>query len=321
MNTRRIEPTAPKNEGMLTAMDTLCSQAFGASQTSKMGTYSLTGIAVISFMFLFSSVLMWNTSSILIALGQPVAVSYMAGDFIRDLMLGVPFLCIYELIQKVSQSRNETRPMLISTLMCNIINLGLGYYLVNWTNRGWKGAAVAHAVGEFVKVPTVLLCMAIIGLGGDSGESDDTSDYSTKCNPQDTQHYLEVDSGADDEDESEEDDIEFLHHIWEGFVISEALSPSAIIEFLRIGVPGMLQVMFEWWVKLCRIFVSKKIIASLFQQFSFSDSHKKGRIRGHCSLVWNFTWSRSNSRNRCQQHHHERVFHNVYALSGHSGFR
>jgi Na+-driven multidrug efflux pump len=231
---------------MLTAMDTLCSQAFGASQSSKMGTYSLTGIAVISVMFLFSSVLMWNASSILIALGQPVAVSYMAGDFIRYLLLGVPFLCIYELIQKVSQSRNEARPMLISTMMCNIVNLGLGYYLVYWTAWGWKGAAVAHAVGEFVKVPTVLLCMAI-GLG-DSGKSEDSSDFSTNSNPQDTQHYLEVDSGAGDEDECEEEDIEFLHHIWEGFLVSEALSPSAIIEFLRIGVPGMLQVMFEWWV-------------------------------------------------------------------------
>ena len=265
-------------------MDTLCSQAFGASQTSKMGTYSLTGLAVISVMFLFSSVFMWNTSSILIALGQPVEVSYMAGEFIRYLMLGVPFLCIYELIQKVSQSRNEARPMLISTLMCNIINLGLGYYLVNWTDRGWKGAAVAHAVGEFVKVPTVLLCMAI-GLGGDSGESDDTSDYSTKSNPQDTQHYREVDSGAEDEDESEEDDIEFLHHIWEGFVISEALSPSAIIDFLRIGIPGMLQVMFEWWVKLWNLYFQKKLMASLFQQFSFSDSHIGSHSRSLLSCV------------------------------------
>ena len=86
--------------------------------------------------------------------------------------------------------------MLISTLMCNVVNLGLGYYLVNRTTWGWMGAAVSHAVGEFTKVPTVLLCM-VIGLG-DSGECEDTTDYSTTGNPQDTQHYLEVDSGADD---------------------------------------------------------------------------------------------------------------------------
>ena len=244
--------------GMLTAMDTLCSQAYGADQSHKMGTYSLTGVSVISVIFLFSSIIMWNASSILIALGQPVAVSYFSGDFIRYLMIGVPFQCLYELIQKVSQSRNEARPMLISTLFCNIVNIGLGYYLVHCTAWGWLGAAVAHSVGEVIKVPSVLLCM-VFGLG-DSGNdgienergdySDDTSDVSYKSNPQDMQSCRVptaiCDENVNEDDEDDEDDVEFLHHIWEGFVPKEALSPAAIIEFLRIGIPGMLQVMFEW---------------------------------------------------------------------------
>jgi hypothetical protein len=50
-----------------------------------------------------------------------------------------------------------------------------------------------------------------------------------------------------DDTDSEKDDSEFLQHIWEGFVVSETLSSNAIMEFLQIGVPGMLQVMFEWW--------------------------------------------------------------------------
>ena len=57
-----------------------------------------------------------------------------------------------------------------------------------------------------------------------------------------TLRYLEV-----DDTDSEKDDSEFLQHIWEGFVVSETLSSNAIMEFLQIGVPGMLQVMFEWW--------------------------------------------------------------------------
>jgi MATE family multidrug resistance protein len=221
-----------------------------------MGTYSLTGVSVISVIFLLSSIIMWNASSILIALGQPVAVSYFSGDFIRYLMIGVPFQCLYELIQKVSQSRNEARPMLISTLLCNIVNAGLGYYLVNCTAWGWLGAAVAHSVGEVIKVPSVLLCM-VFGLGDSGIEnergdfSDDTSDVSYKSNPQDMQSWrvptaIGDENVNEDDNEDDEDDVEFLHHIWEGFVPREALSPAAIIEFLRIGIPGMLQVMFEW---------------------------------------------------------------------------
>ena len=235
-------------------MDTLCSQAFGACQTSKMGTYSLTGIAVTTVVFLLSGVLIWHASPILIALGQPVEVSLLAGAFIRYLLPGVLFINIYKLIQKVSQSRNEARPMLITAVVYNAVNLGLGYYLVHWTTWGWMGAAAARTIANFVTVPTVLLCMAI-GSGGsdDSGESEDSANLSRNVDEWKTQRYLEVEvdvgNQADNGYECEKNDSEFLRHIWEGFIVSEALSSSAIMEFLRIGVPGMLQVMFEWWAK------------------------------------------------------------------------
>ena len=224
----------------MTAMDTLCSQAFGASQASKMGTYSLTGMTVTAVVFLLSGVLVWHASSILIALGQPVEVSSLAGDFIRYLLPGVLFINIYKLIQKVSQSRNEARPMLITAVVYNAVNLGLGYYLVHWTTWGWIGAAVARTVANFVTVPTVLLCMAIGS--GDPGERGNYTDLLKNVDEWKTQRYLEM-----DDTDSEKDDSEFLRHIWEGFVVSEALSSNAIMKFLRIGVPGMLQVMFEWW--------------------------------------------------------------------------
>ena len=156
-----MEEALLENVGLMTAMNTLCSQAFGASQTSKMGTYSLTGMTITAVVFLFSGILVWHVSSILIALGQPVEVSLLAGDFIRYLLSGVLFINIYKLIQKVSQSRNEARPMLMTAMVYNVVNLGLGYYLVYWMTWGWIGAAVALTVANFATVPTVLLCMAI----------------------------------------------------------------------------------------------------------------------------------------------------------------
>lgn len=244
-------------------MDTLCSQAFGACQTSKMGTYSLTGIAVTTVVFLLSGVLIWHASPILIALGQPVEVSLLAGAFIRYLLPGVLFINIYKLIQKVSQSRNEARPMLITAVVYNAVNLGLGYYLVHWTTWGWMGAAAARTIANFVTVPTVLLCMAIgSGRSDDSGESEDSANLSRNVDEWKTQRYLEVDVGnrADNGYECEKDDSEFLRHIWEGFVVSEALSYSAIMEFLRIGIPGMLQVMFEWWAKTTANLTIRKLL-------------------------------------------------------------
>jgi Na+-driven multidrug efflux pump len=130
--------------------------------------------------------------------------------------------------------------MLITAVVFNAVNLGLGYYLVHWTTWGWIGAAVARTVPNFVTVPTVLLCMAIGS--GDPGERGNYTDLLKNVDEWKTQRYLEM-----DDTDSEKDDSEFLRHIWEGFVVSEALSSNAIMKFLRIGVPGMLQVMFEWW--------------------------------------------------------------------------
>ena len=262
--------------GLSTAMDTLCSQAYGASQTSKLGTYSLTGIAITTLTMILCCIPMWHASYILIALHQPVEVSLCAGQFIRYLLPGTLFLNIYKLIQKVSQARNESRPMLITAIVTNVVNLCLGYYLVHSTRYGWLGAAIARSVANFVTVPTVLFCMTI-GLGGKRGGGvgrDDTSlttstdgdggdsflpltirraSFDHRATPREEMNvvvanvdYNSLSNNNKNDIEEEKDDVEFLHHIWEGFVPREALSPTAIIEFLRIGIPGMLQVMFEW---------------------------------------------------------------------------
>ena len=146
-------------------------------------------------------------------------------------------------------------PMLISTVVCNVVNVALGYYLVHYTGWGWMGAAVARSAGNIALVPTVLMGV-VMGMGG-ADESDGHTNLPNNGHGWDTQQYLEVDNDSrtkrygDDEEEKNEDDSKFLHHIWKGFVISEAWSTKAIIEFLSIGIPGMLQVMFEWCAFEC----------------------------------------------------------------------
>ena len=242
--------------GLLTAMDTLCSQAHGASQPQLMGTYSLTGMVVISFVFLLSTFIIWNTSYILIHLGQPIEVSNMAGSFILYMLPGVPFLYLYELIRKVGQSRNEVMPMLVSAIVSNLVNGILGYYLVHDTDWGWEGAAIARSVGNVLTVPTVILCMMGEERKDKSGKDHNvvsSSHMEVNDDEWGTQRYLEVDN---DNRTSEHgmnvndihNDKEFVKHLVDGFVISEGLSAKAIVDFLHLGFPGMLQVMFEWYV-------------------------------------------------------------------------
>ena len=267
--------------GILTAMDTLCSQAYGAGQSSKIGTYSLTGLAVISFFLVLSSLVIWNTSYILVSLGQPPEVSTMAGAFAIYMLPGLPFLYIYNVIKRICQSKNDAHPMLLAAVACNVANLICGWYFVQ--RYGWMGAALARSIGNAVEVPTILCCMLwkgrrsatatgpsssrrkrtlpaandckmILCDSGCSSSGGDTDEWGT-------QQYLEIGgcrkfsftkgSMVMDAECQKESDAEFLRHVYDGFVSwEEALSVKALGNFLRLGIPGMLQVMFEWYVAM-----------------------------------------------------------------------
>ena len=267
-------------------MDTLCSQAYGAGQSSKIGTYSLTGLAVISFFLVLSSLILWNTSYILVSLGQPPEVSIMAGTFAIYMLPGLPFLYIYNVIKRICQSKNDAHPMLMAAVACNVANLICGWYFVQ--RYGWMGAALARSIGNAVEVPTILCFMLWKGwrstaaTGSSLAMSSSSSSRKRRTLPPandckmslcdsgcsssggdtdewGTQQYLEIGgcrkfsftkgSMVMDAECRKESDAEFLRHVYDGFVAwEEALSAKALSSFMRLGIPGMLQVMFEWYV-------------------------------------------------------------------------
>ena len=142
--------------GMTTAMDTLCSQAYGAQETQRIGIYLQTGIIILSVAYLGVFLVNFYSGEILIMLGQPHEVSEMAGLFSRFLLPGIPFIYLYELLRKILQANNIVIPMLQIALVANVINVVLGYYLVYYTSWGFLGAAIARTVCN-VACPVLLL--------------------------------------------------------------------------------------------------------------------------------------------------------------------
>ena len=212
--------------GLLTAMDTLCSHAHGANQPTKMGTYLLTGMFVMMITFVIVGIVIWNTTPILLACGQHSNVAIEAGQFAMYMLPSVPFVYAYEILRKISQARNEATPMVVSAIVSNIVNVGLGYYLVNCTVWGWLGAAVARSVGAILMLPALILSMMYC----ERGEA-------MKVSTDDEEKINTNEEGVDGQ---------LFHHLWEGFQPSQALTLKAIVKFLDLGLPGMLQVMFEW---------------------------------------------------------------------------
>lgn len=142
--------------GLATAMDTLCSQAYGGGQSKRMGVYIQTGVIVLSIAFVFVFFANYYCTELLLALKQPPTVAEFAGQFSSYMLPGIPFLYLYELLKKVLQAQNVATPMLVVAVLANLINIGLGYYLVYHTSYGFIGAAIARTVGN-ISFPLLLM--------------------------------------------------------------------------------------------------------------------------------------------------------------------
>ncbi|OQR82462.1 Multidrug/Oligosaccharidyl-lipid/Polysaccharide (MOP) Flippase Superfamily [Achlya hypogyna] len=142
--------------GLASAMDTLCSQAYGAGKLQKLGIYLQSGLIVLGLSLVPIMIMNWHAESFLILFGQNEAVAALAADFSRITMLGVPFLFIYELLKKLMQAQNIVLPMTFIALVGVAVNIATGYYMTYYTSYGYLGAAMGRVVGN-VALPLSIL--------------------------------------------------------------------------------------------------------------------------------------------------------------------
>ncbi|CAH0478848.1 unnamed protein product [Peronospora belbahrii] len=147
--------------GLTSALDTLCSQAYGAGKLDKLGLYLQSGLLVVGSCLLPVFLLNWHAEYFLILTGQDTEVARLAGEFSRVTVFGVPFLFAYEMARKILQAQNIVRPMVLFALVGTFINVFGGYVLTYWTPLGFHGAALSRTLGYMV-LPLCLIPYFII---------------------------------------------------------------------------------------------------------------------------------------------------------------
>ncbi|TYZ58134.1 hypothetical protein PybrP1_007362, partial [[Pythium] brassicae (nom. inval.)] len=188
--------------GLSSALDTLCSQAYGAKRFDKIGVYFQSGLLVVGACLAPVVVLNWYAEPLLLLLGQDPAVARLAQDFSRYSMPGWPFVFLYELVRKVLQAQNITKPLVVIAAVGNLVTLVAGYVLAYHTPLGFRGIALARALGN-AALPLLLV------------------------------PYFQRRPLA-------------LAQWWgAGWDMRAALAHVGL--FLRLGVPGLLQLVMEWW--------------------------------------------------------------------------
>ncbi|KAK1941070.1 Multidrug and toxin extrusion protein 1 [Phytophthora citrophthora] len=142
--------------GLSSALDTLCSQAYGAKRFDKIGVYFQTGFLVVVTCFVPIFLLNWYSGAFLLLTGQDPEVAHLAQSFSRWTILGVPFVFLYKLLRKVLQAQNIMNPLVVIAAISSIVNAVSGYLLTYHTSMGFEGIALSRSLGNMV-LPLMLI--------------------------------------------------------------------------------------------------------------------------------------------------------------------
>ncbi|KAG7396303.1 hypothetical protein PHYBOEH_002528 [Phytophthora boehmeriae] len=142
--------------GLTSALDTLCSQAYGAKRFGKIGLYFQAGLLIILTCLGPVFLLNWYSEQFLLYMGQDPEVSRLAQGFSRWMLPGVPFVFLYELVRKVLQAQNIMKPLVGIAVVGNIVNIVTGYWLTYHTSMGFEGIALSRSLGNMV-LPLLLI--------------------------------------------------------------------------------------------------------------------------------------------------------------------
>ncbi|MFS7959538.1 putative multi antimicrobial extrusion protein [Helianthus anomalus] len=145
--------------GMSSALETLCGQAYGAQQYTKVGVQTYTAIFSLLIVCVPLAFVWRYTESLLLRMGQSASISYEAGKFITCL---IPALFAYAILQplvRYFQMQSMLLPVLASSIAALCLHIPLCWALVYRTGLGNIGAAVSMGAALWSNVVFLLLYM------------------------------------------------------------------------------------------------------------------------------------------------------------------
>lgn len=147
-------------EGMASALDTLCSQAYGANNPQLVGLHTIRYTIFIQIVAVPIGLLWVFSPQILGWIVPSQRLAENAGAFLRYSLIGVPGYATFEAGKRFMQAQNNFTAGLVVLLVCLPINLFLNWLLVLHLQLGIAGAALAAALTNSVR-PFLLAAYAV----------------------------------------------------------------------------------------------------------------------------------------------------------------
>eukprot|EP01120_Amphizonella_sp_Union-15-10_P015440 TRINITY_DN7950_c0_g1_i1.p1 TRINITY_DN7950_c0_g1~~TRINITY_DN7950_c0_g1_i1.p1 ORF type:complete len:483 (-),score=39.91 TRINITY_DN7950_c0_g1_i1:118-1566(-) len=132
--------------GILTAFDTLGSQAYGAKNYKAIGLLLQQSFLIMGLLT-FPIVTLWIFSDrIFILLHQPVDVSIVASKYIRILIFGIYPFYGFEALKRYLQCQSLVLPIMYVAIAVSVIYPGILYLLIFTFDMGISGAALGFSI-------------------------------------------------------------------------------------------------------------------------------------------------------------------------------
>ncbi|RPA83430.1 multidrug and toxin extrusion protein 2 [Ascobolus immersus RN42] len=137
--------------GLAAALDTLCSQAYGAGNKILVGVYLQRMAAFLMVLTIPISMVWWNGEQILRMMIPEPELARLAGLYLRVLAFGMPGHALFECGRRYTQAQGLFRAPMIVLLITAPLNMLLNYLLV-WNSHiglGFVGAPLAVVISNY----------------------------------------------------------------------------------------------------------------------------------------------------------------------------
>ncbi|KAF1332552.1 Multidrug/oligosaccharidyl-lipid/polysaccharide, partial [Globisporangium splendens] len=137
--------------GFSSAMDTLCSHAFGGKRFKEMWLFSQAGFVLYLMSFPAMALVLLSGRSILETLGQDPAIAELTGKMLALAVIAVPFDMVYSTMKSSLQAQNIAAPFMVASLLGWAVSGTSAYMLAYHTSLGFLGIALASPISWCVK--------------------------------------------------------------------------------------------------------------------------------------------------------------------------
>lgn len=132
--------------GILTALDPLIAQAFGAKDQSSVDSEFRRGLVLALLLSVPAALAILPGEFIFELAGQPREIIPRAAMFARWNSLGVAPFLLFAVVRTLLQATHRVRQVVIAVILANLVNLGLNLVLV----LGWGGCPAQGVAGSAI---------------------------------------------------------------------------------------------------------------------------------------------------------------------------